>query len=95
MRRLGLVLLSLFVAASPAAYADWNESAKECAEQIAAQAHCASCSALWPQISKCAADHEGADAALTDGCIARVNNKYWAKPMYFDRVAEVFSCLSK
>jgi hypothetical protein len=83
------------MAASPTAYADWNESVKECAATIAAQAHCASCSALWPQISKCAADQEGADPALADGCIARVNNKDWAKPMYFDRVAEVIACLSK
>jgi hypothetical protein len=90
-----VLAFSLVLAIPPTAYADWNESAKECAEQIAAQAHCASCSALWPQISKCAADHEGGDPALTDSCIARVNNKYWAKPMYFDRVAEVFSCLTK
>jgi hypothetical protein len=79
------------------AHADWAASAKECAEVIAAQTmpRCGSCAALWPQISKCAADAEGVDPARTGTCINRVNDDNWGKPMYFDRVGAVISCLSK
>jgi hypothetical protein len=80
---------------APAAYADWRDAAKECGNAAAAQARCASCSALWPEISACAAKAEGLDHERTAACIARVNNENWAKPMYFDRVAAVFACLAK
>jgi len=33
------------------AHADWRASAKDCGNVIAAQAHCASCAARWPEIS--------------------------------------------
>jgi hypothetical protein len=77
------------------AHADWRASAKDCANVIAAQAHCASCAAQWPEISRCAAQREGEDPARTNACIARVNSESWGKPMYYDRVAAVFACLSK
>src|SRR5438270_9303855 len=87
----------LVLATVQTAYADWNESAKACGELIAEQTvpRCGSCAALWPQISKCAADAEGIDPTRTDVCIARVNNDNWAQPMYFDRVGAVISCLLK
>ena len=96
MRRVALPLF-VIVAAGPAAAADWGASAKECSALISAQTspRCGSCAALWPQISKCAADAQGIDPARTDDCVTRVNNDNWAKPMYFDRVSAVIACLSK
>jgi hypothetical protein len=77
------------------AHADWKGAAQECANVIAARTLCASCSALWAEISRCAAGSEGIDSARANACIRHVNNENWAQPMYFDRVAAVFSCLSQ
>lgn len=85
----------LCLLAGSEAVADWTQSTMACAELIAAQTspRCGSCAALWPQISKCAADAEGVEPARADACISRVNNESWAKPLYFDRVGAVVSCL--
>jgi hypothetical protein len=92
-----LALPFCLVLSAATAHADWKHSAEECGALVAAQTvpRCGSCAALWPQISKCAAEAEGVEPARAEACINRVNTDDWSQPMYFDRVAEVFSCLSK
>jgi hypothetical protein len=75
--------------ASGSAHADWDMAVNGCA-RLLTDPNCGSCSALWPDIARCAAKAEGVDA---DPCIARVNDKYWQEPMAFDRVRAVRSCL--
>jgi hypothetical protein len=59
--------------------------------------NCGSCSAQWPAIARCVANAmqpRPASAAVAQ-CIADVNRQDWPKPMAYDRVSDVVSCVAR
>lgn len=89
------LLFCLGLALASTAHAEWRAAAKECGNAVAEQTGCASCSALWREISRCAAQTEGMDPNRVETCIQRVSRQTSAEPMYFDRIAAVFACMGK
>jgi hypothetical protein len=90
-----IVPFCLALVYASAAHSDWLTSSRECGNRLSSQTGCASCSALWPEISRCAGEAEGVDMSRVDTCIKRVNAQDWNKPMYVDRVGAVGDCLGR
>ena|SRR5690242_15530968 len=88
--------VSIAAVADCSAFAySWSGVAQQCAAEIAQQnPDCGSCSALWPDISRCVASRLMPGAPSVEQCIARTNEREWRAAMAHDRVAETIRCIS-
>lgn len=89
------ILLITGVADADAAEIGWQQVIRTCAQDLQRGQQCGSCSAFWPEISRCAAQaFPGATPALVETCIERVNARDFKMPMAHDRSIDVIMCLA-
>lgn len=84
-------LFAIAVTGMAQAAQDWHVLVRRCMDSIERQIHCASCSAAWPEVSRCAFGR----TPQVEQCLEQVDAATTDKPMAYDRIADVAACLGR